>query len=64
MHSLDDIEISLRLSFEKAGIILTVKYHAKSSVFNLSKYLTTHKQTTKTNKKKKKKKIDCNYRPW
>ena len=32
MHSLDDIEISLCLSFEKAGIILTVKYYAKISV--------------------------------
>ena len=31
MHSLDDIEISLRVSFEKAGII----YHAKISVLNL-----------------------------
>ena len=40
MHSVDDIEISLCLSFEKAGIILTVKYHAKISVINLRKYLT------------------------
>ena len=49
MHSLDDIEISLRLSFEKTGIILTVKYHAKISVLNLRKYLTI--------------KIDCNPEP-
>ena len=48
MHTLDDIEISLRLSFEKAGIILTIKYHPKISVLNLRKYRTI--------------KIDCNSR--
>ena len=32
MNFLDDIEIFSRLSFETAGIILTVKYHAEISV--------------------------------
>ena len=48
MRSLDEIEITLRLSFEKHGIILTVKYHAEISILNLRKYLTI--------------KIDCNPR--
>ena len=40
MHSLDDIEISLRFSLKKASIILSVNYPVKISVLNLRKYLT------------------------
>ena len=50
MHSLDDIEISLRFSFEEASIILTVKYHAKIFFPNLRKYLII--------------KLVCNPGPW
>ena len=50
MHSLAYIEISLRLSFEKAVTILMVKYHVKISILNLRKHVTVRN--------------DCNPRPW
>ena len=67
MRALDEIEISLHVSFEKAGIILTVKYHAKISVLNLRKYLTVneprHDKSNKVSVRPAKTQISLGIRP-